>query len=432
MSFIQALSGLNASSAGLDVIGNNVANASTVGYKNARAEFSDIFSSYLKTEPGGGTFAPVVAQQFTQGTLNSSTNPLDFSISGEGMFQVSKNAAGTDRIAYTRNGEFHFETLPTTSGTTATTTVPGEKYIVNANGYYLSGWAADAASTSAPAPIKVVSTMAPVATTTSALRFNLDDGAAVPSNPVFAANDPTSFNWTSSQEIFSGVADDVNPHNLKLYFAKTATANTWNVYSAIDDGAASGPQVLTFTPGGLLNTGGTFATTGMVTAKVDTTDPTTGALTSTLTAVTLPLSIDLASSTQFAGAFDQNKSEQDGYKNGYLVDTSLALDGSLMGTYSNQKTQSIAKVALATFINPNGLQSIGENLWLETANSGAANIGAAGSGGRGVLASSSLEQSTVDLTDQLVNMITMQRNYQANAQAIKTQDEVLRTLAGLR
>lgn len=427
MSFVQALSGLYGASVGLDVISNNVANASTVGYKNSRAEFSDIFASYLKTDPGHGVYAPTVAQQFTQGSIATSSNQLDFSINGDGMFQLSSNAAGTDRIAYSRNGEFHFAPVPATTGT-----AESEKYIVNANGNYLTGWADGVATTTTPSVIKIVDSVAGQATTSSEFRFNLDDRSAVPSNPVFDPNDPNSFNWSSSQEIFSGVADDVSPHDLKLYFAKTAVPNTWNVYSSIDGTVSATPQTVTFTPGGLLDTGGVFSSSGSVTADVEANDPVTGLLTTTSTVVPLTINIDLGATTQFASGFDQAKSEQDGYKNGRLAGTSLALDGTIVGNYSNGKTQNIAKVALATFINPNGLQSIGDNMWLETAASGAANVGSAAAGGRGVMASNSLEQSTVDLAEELVNMITMQRNYQANAQSVKTQDEVLKTLSGLR
>lgn len=430
MSFVQALSGLYGASVGLDVIGNNVANASTVGYKNSRAEFSDIFASYLKTDPGYGVFAPTAAQQFTQGSLQSTNNQLDFSINGNGMFQLSKNATGSDRIAYTRNGEFHFSPVPTAAGTAS-----AEKYIVNANGNYLTGWANGVDPTTPPSVLKIVDGMASNVTTGSNFRFNLDDRAtAIPATTAFDPADPNSFNWSSSQQVYSGVDDDVSAHTLKLYFAKSsAAADTWNVYSTIDNGAVNGPQTVTFTPDGLISTGGTFASTGNVTANVQTTDPTTGAVTSTATVVPLSINVDLGTkTTQFASGFDQAESLQDGYKNGTLASTSLSTNGMIQGRYSNGRTQNIAQVALATFINPNGLQSIGDNMWLETAASGVADIGAAGDKGRGVLASNSLEQANVDLAEELVNMITMQRNYQANAQAVKTQDEVLKTLSGLR
>lgn len=428
MSFVQALSGLYGASAGLDVISNNVANASTVGYKNSRAEFSDVFASFLKTDAGHGTYAPTAAQQFTQGTLASTSNQLDFSINGDGMFQLSKNAVGTGQIAYSRNGEFHFEPVPSGSLTVA----PSEEYIVNSNGNYLTGWATGVATTETPSVLKLTNSMAGLISSTSSLRFNLDDRATVPTSAVFDPADSNSFNWSSSQTVYSGVADDVTPHDLKLYFAKTATANTWNVYSSLDGSVSATPQPLAFTPGGLMSTGSTFTTAGNVTANVEGVDPLTGLTTTTATVVPLSISVDLGTTTQFASGFDQTKSVQDGYANGRLSRTTVSPDGVIQGAYSNGKTQNIATVALATFINPNGLHSIGENMWQQTASSGLANIGSAAKNGRGVVSAFSLEQSNVDLAGELVNMITMQRNYQANAQAVKTQDEVLKTLTGLR
>ncbi|QRM20505.1 flagellar hook-basal body complex protein [Dechloromonas sp. TW-R-39-2] len=431
MAFIQALSGLYGAATGLDVIGNNLANASTVGYKNSRAEFSDIFNSYLKAGVGGGALSPGVAQQFTQGSLASTNNGLDFSINGNGMFQVVSDTTATASVAYTRNGEFHFSPVPTAAGT-----APAEKYIVNANGSYLTGWAEGVATTTAPSALKLIDSIAAKQTTTSNLRFNLDDRASVPTDPVFSPNSPASFNWSSSQEVFSGVNGDTKAHALTLYFVKTATPNTWEVHTRIDGAVpaeeAGGPRQLVFSPTGSLLSGGNITSSGPVTAESKATDPVTGAVTLTSSTVTLPISIDFGQTTLFASGFDSGKSLQDGYKDGLLAGTSLSTDGTIQGRYSNGQTQNMGKVALATFINPNGLQSIGSNLWRETSHSGAANIGSAAQGGRGVTASNSLEQANIDTAAQLVDMITMQRNYQANAQTIKTQDDMLKTLTGLR
>ena len=431
MAFIQALSGLYGAAAGLDVIGNNLANASTVGYKNSRAEFSDVFNSYLKTGIGGGALAPNIAQQFTQGSLAATNNGLDFSINGNGMFQVVSDTSATANVAYTRNGEFHFSPVPTATGT-----APAEKYIVNSNGSYLTGWAEGVATTTAPSALKLIDSIAARQTSTSDLRFNLDDRAAVPTDPVFSPDSPASFNWSSSQEIFSGVDGDTKPHTLTLYFAKTATPNTWDVHTRIDGAVpaeeAGGPRQLVFSSTGVLQSGGVITSTGPLTAESKATDPLTGAVTLTSSSVTLPIAINFGMTTQFASGFDAGKSIQDGYKDGLLAGTTLSTDGTIQGRYSNGQTQNMGKVALATFINPNGLQSIGGNLWRETTNSGAANIGTAAQGGRGVTASNSLEQANTDTAAQLVDMITMQRNYQANAQTIKTQDDMLKTLTGLR
>jgi flagellar hook protein FlgE len=430
MAFIQALSGLYSASAGLDVIGNNLANSSTVGYKNSRAEFSDIFQSYLKNEPGNGGYSPTVAQQFTQGTLASTNNALDFSINGNGMFALSSNAAGTDRTAYTRNGEFHFTPVSTAAGTS-----PSEKYIVNANGNYLTGWGPGVTG-GTPSVLKIVDSIAGNATTSSTQRLNLDDRVSVPTSSTFDPANPNSFNWSTSQEVFSGADPDLTSHTLKSYFVKTATPNTWDMYTRIDGlvptEEAAGPRQVKFSATGLLISDPEVKITSS--ATIDTTDGTIDPVTGKPLAkpVSMAINIDLTSTTQFASGFDAGKSEQDGYKKGLLSGTSLDLDGTIQGRYSNGHSQSLGKVALAKFVNPNGLQSIGGNMWLETKTSGAVTMGSAAEKGFGVMAANSLEQSNVDTAAQLVDMITQQRNYQANAQSIKTQDDVLKTLTGLR
>ncbi len=437
MAFVQALSGLYSSSIGLDTISSNIANASTAGYKRSRAELSDIFESRLKNGVGHGALAPSVEQQFTQGSFKTTNNDLDFSINGNGMFRVVDGLTGTtSNVAYTRNGEFRYALGPTTTGTAS-----AERYIQNAQGNYLTGWAEGVATTATPEPIRLVASMAANATSTSSMRVNLDDRAAlIPATKTFSATDPTSFNWSTSQQVFSGVDGDTTPHNLTLYFARqpsatdpTLKSNNWSVYAFLDGQAAGGPQTLSFDAQGKLTAGNALAVSGSVNATVLTVSGQTGAVTSSTTTPTaLSIALDLSNSSQFASGYDLGSSIQDGYKDGFLASTSLEPDGTLVGRYSNSQTQNMGRVALATFINPNGLKSIGDNLWQETSYSGTAAIGAAGSGGRGVMNDYSLEESNVDLADELVNMIIMQRNYQANAQTIKTQDEMLRNLAGLR
>ena len=430
MAFATSLSGLYGASIGLDVIGNNLANASTAGFKGHRAEFADLFTTYMQSQSqasGTGTL-PVGVQQFTQGNIASSGNMLDLSINGNGMFMVSSDAASTERVAFTRNGEFHFAPVSTATGTST-----NERYIANSTGNYLMGWADGVDTTTPPTALVVGADMAPLATSTSTIRVNLDDRAtAIPATTAFSPSDPTSFNWSTSQTIYSGVAGDVTAHDLRLYFAK-ADANTWNVYSQVDGGAAiTGPSGLTFSSTGLLLTGGNLPISGTLTAAVPTTDPVTGATTNTSSSVPVNFTVDLSGSTQFASGYDTAQSIQNGYAAGSLANMRVLRDGTIEGQFSNQQTMSLGKVALATFVNPNGLKSMGDNLWLETRDSGAANVGTAAAGGRGVIDGYSLEQSNVDLSAQLIDMITMQRNYQANAQSIKTQDDVLKTLSALR
>jgi flagellar hook protein FlgE len=409
MAFSQAVSGLNVAATGLDIIGANIANASTVGFKNSRGDFSDIFASYLNATPGNGAATGSVSQKFTQGSIITSGNALDFSINGNGMFQVASDPTATDRVAYTRNGEFRSEPVPTAAGV-----LPSERYIVNATGNYLMGWQAGAPTTGATSVLRIADAVTGLQTTESRQQVNLDDASpaiiGVPFDPAVAG----SFTWSNSQTIYTGTGNDMTPRALTTYFVKTDTPNTWNVYTRLDGVApaeeAAGPRQMVFSGAGLL------LSPGQLTNSFP-----DGAVT-----------VDLSNSTQFAAASDALFSSQNGYDDGGLASISLDPGGQILGRYSNGQTLALGTVALATFVNNNGLQSIGDNLWLETANSGVANIGTAATGGRGVLGSYSLEQSNVDLAAELVDMIVMQRNYQANAQMVKTQDEVLRSLVALR
>lgn len=419
MSFAQALSGLSTASTGLEVVGNNLANLSTVGFKQSRGEFADVYAAALGGDRGLGSQVNTVAQQFTQGDFSTTNNMLDFAINGNGMFLLNDQAAGTGQVAYTRNGQFHFEPV---AGTTT-----GERYVVNSNGDYLMGWAPGVATTTTPSVMRITTEIAPLATSTSEMKVNLDDRAGVPSLPFDpAAPAPGSYNWVVPQTIYSGVAGDTTAHTLNAYFVKTATPNTWEVYTAVDGGTAAGPQTLAFSPSGLLASGGSLTLTANLNATV-----TAGGVTTT-TPVSLPISLSLANSTQFAAGFDARSNRQNGYGDGSLANMDLLPDGTIEGRYSNGQTQALGQVALATFVNPNGLRAVGDNRWVQTLASGTPSVGAPNSGGRGVVDGYSLEQSNVDVSAELINMITMQRNYQASAQAIKTQDQMLGTLAALR
>jgi len=209
-----------------------------------------------------------------------------------------------------------------------------------------------------------------------------------------------------------------NPHLLSMYFRKTA-ANTWDLYSNLDGGTAAGPTPVTFSTTGALLTpaGGIIAQSFPVG---------TGAV------APLAFNLNLTGSTQFGNIFGVNSISQDGYTSGRLSGLSVAADGTIQGRYSNGQTRDLAQVVLGNFTNPNGLTSLGNNQWAETADSGQPLIGVPGSGSLGVIQSAAVEESNTDLTAELVNMITFQRAYQANAQTIKTQDQILQTLVNLR
>lgn len=407
MSFQQGLSGLSAASQSLAVIGNNVANSSTVGFKQSQAQFADVYASSLNgagaSPIGIGTTLQTVAQQFTQGNITASSNPLDIAINGGGFFRMNTNGA----ITFSRNGQFQLDK----SG-----------YIVNAQGSRLSGFAADASGAlSAGAPTDLMINTAdqpPQFTTEVNALLNLNSGDVAPTVP-FAIDDPMSYNSSTSIAVFDSLG---NSHVLQTFFRKTS-AGMWDVYASGDN-----LQIGT-TPIGTLG----FNESGAI-------DPatTTPALPFNLTIPVstggsdITMDLDFAGTTQFGSTFSVNTLNQDGFAPGRLAGFNISPDGSLVGRYTNGQSAVLGQVVLANFTNPNGLQPLGGNAWAESAASGAPLVGTPNSGGLGTLQSSAVENSNVDLTSELVNMITAQRFYQANAQTIKTQDQVLQTLVNLR
>ncbi|MEP7062184.1 MAG: flagellar hook protein FlgE [Betaproteobacteria bacterium] len=405
MSFEQGLSGLNAASRNLDVIGNNVANASTVGFKSADAIFADVYanslSSSASTSAGIGVSVASVQQQFVQGTISTTSNPLDVAINGNGFFRMDTAGA----ITYSRNGQFHLDK---------------DGYIVNVAGSKLSGYAVDAAGNivaSAPLPLQVSSGQLQAnMTTTAGIGLNLDSSktAAV---GAFDPADSKTYNNSTSMAVFDSLG---NSHTLGTYYAKTG-ANTWAVYGTFD-GAALPASLGTLT----FKTDGTLDTTA-TTLPFNVSQALTNGATSPFA-----FTLDYAKATQFGSSFSVDSLSQDGYTAGLLSGYSIADDGILQGQYSNGQTRTLGQVSLARFTNLNGLEPIGNNQWRESSQSGQAIIGAPGSSNFGVVQSGAVEESNVDLTNELVAMITAQRVYQANAQTIKTQDQMLNTLVNLR
>lgn len=426
MGFQQGLSGLNISSKNLDVIGNNIANSSTVGFKASQAQFADVFAASLSGAGGSpvglGAKVQAVAQQFTQGNITTTSNPLDVAINGGGFFIVSP--PGTSTAFYSRNGQFSLDE---------------NDFIVTSEGYRVQGYPVDSSGTvltgAAPQDMQVSKAkVSPQATGTSALAtgltgsINLDSRDEVISS-TFDYTDTSTYNRSTAATIYDSLG---NAHTYTMYFQKTAV-NTWDVYTTVTNpsGAAT-----TFTD---LSGGG-------VTAQQTLTFDTTGALTSaaanqTITAAqlgypagvdNLVFSVNFAGTTQYGSGFSVNALSQDGYAAGELSKFTVGTDGVILGSYSNGVTRNLGGIALANFANPQGLQPVGNNRWASTTDSGVPLVNQPGSGNNGLLQSAAVEDSNVDLTAELVSMITAQRVYQANAQTIKTQDQVLQTLVNLR
>lgn len=417
MGFQQGLSGLNAASKNLDVIGNNVANAVTVGFKAGQAQFADVFAASLSgagSSPVGlGVKVAAIAQQFTQGNITATNNPLDLAINGGGFFQVS-DTSGTPY--YTRNGQFQLDK---------------DGFIVNNQGYRLAGYPADAAGvivTGTQGDIQIdTADIAPVATGTSAgatgVQGNLNlDSRETAIAAAFDPNDPSTYTQSTSLNVYDSQG---NAHNYTMYFVKTAS-NTWEVHTTVTPPGGTTTDVTpATTPTITFDTAGAVASGGTFTQAIPAATLATGA-------AALSFTVDLGSTTQFGSSFSVNSLSQDGYASGKLTGFVISPDGTLLGRYSNGQTKNLAQVVLASFRNPQGLQPIGNNLWVDSAASGPALIGTPQNGQFGAIQSSAVEDSNVDLTAELVNMITAQRVYQANAQTIKTQDAVLQTLVNLR
>ncbi len=409
MSFESGLSGLAAASQDLDVIGNNVANSGTVGFKQSQIQFSDVYANSLSgagaSQIGIGTKVAGVAQQFTQGNITATSNPLDVAINGGGFFRMDNNGA----VTYSRNGQFQLNK----SGD-----------IVDTGGAILTGYTANAnggLSTGAPADLQInTASLPPKTTSTVNALLNLNAASTVPVN-AFNINDPTSYNNATSVSVYDSLG---NSHTLQTFYVTTGTGS-WNVYATSDGVPVGYTPPAAAVPVGTLN----FSTSGTVTSG----SPIAVSLpVGTGAATPLNVSVNYTGTTQYGAAFSVNSLQQNGYTSGQLSSFAVGSDGTISGSYTNGQTATLGQVVLANFTDPNGLQSMGGNQWVATAASGPALVGAPGSASLGVLQSSATEGSNVDLTTELVNMITAQRNYQANAQTIKTEDALTQTLINLR
>lgn len=400
MGFQQGVSGLNASSSNLDVIGNNIANSGTAGFKAGSVLFADV---YAGSRVGLGTQVAGVSQNFTQGAVQTSSRALDVAITnGDGFFRLTSPSG---EVSYSRNGQFNKDS---------------DNYIVNSGGLRLTGYQVTANGSIAggsPTAFQLPATaMTPNPTTKIDTQYNLDSRSEVPVTAPFNPTDSTSFNY---QNAINGYDSLGNPHEITNFFVKTGS-NAWDVYQTVDGGAGGNIGSLTFSSAGALLA------------------PANGALAPAPVALaagtaSMHFTVNLTGTTQFGNDNSVAKQTQDGYTSGIMTAFSINQDGMVVGKYSNEQTKTLGQIVLASFANPDGLQSKGGNVWAETSASGQPLVGAPGVGTKvGALTSGALESSNVDLTAELVNMIIAQRTYQANAQTVKTQDQVMQTLVSMR
>ena len=405
MSFNIALSGLNAAQADLDVTSNNIANANTTGFKQGRAEFSDVYAqaaNNLSTSRiGSGVQLDAVRQNFGQGNITFTNNTLDLAISGSGFFTLSNSGA----LSYSRAGAFG----PDNNG-----------YVVNSQGQRLQVYPADAngvIDTGRLSDLQLSSSdHAPAATSTVTLGANLAASATAPSVTPFDPTNPSTYNNTASVTVYDSLGAS---HTANFYFVKSATPNTWTVQTTIDGNTVGTGSTLTYDSNGNLLT------------------PASGTLTLpsyslSSGASSLNLSLDLSKTTQYGDQFSVGSLQQDGYTTGRLAGLSVSASGVVQANYTNGQSTPLGQIALSNFANPQGLQQAGNTSWVESYASGPPIRGTGGSGSFGSLQSGALEASNVDLSKQLVNLITAQRNYQANAQSIQADSTVTQAILNIR
>lgn len=407
MSLRTGLSGLNAAATDLGVTGNNVANANTVGFKKSSAHFADVYAAANGgIQVGLGTQVNGVVQSFAQGTLQRTDNPLDLAINGQGFFRLERENGS---IAYSRNGQFQ---------------VDRDGFIVNDTGERLTGYDGKTAGANPVALEVPQADIPPRASTTLDAGINLPANAVAKDPALFNPTDPTTFNEATALTVYDSLG---TAHSLGLFFIKDSTSAavppTWEVRYEIDQGAA-GTTPASGTLGTLsFDSNGNL--TGFAGGPLNVTAWNTGATASVVTP-------SFTGSTLFDAPFSVNALSSDGYASGRVSNLNIDGGGAITVGYSNGQRVSVGQVVLSDFTNPNGLAPIGGNNWTETFASGQPLTSVPGAGRLGKLQSGSVEAANVDLTAELVNLIVAQRNYQANAQTIKTEDQVLQTILNIR
>ncbi|MCU7945794.1 MAG: flagellar hook protein FlgE [Candidatus Thiodiazotropha sp. (ex Cardiolucina cf. quadrata)] len=424
MAFRIALSGLDAASTDLEVTGHNVANASTVGFKESRAEFADIYANSISdvssSVPGRGVRVTRVAQQFSQGSTEFTSNNLDMAINGEGFF-VMEDSAGD--VAYSRAGAF---------------TVDREGNVVDHTGSRLQvfpriGTTGSLFNTGDTTDLNLpVVSGTPLPTTNIEATLNLSAAEAPPTVlldptvPTFTfPPDPQSYNHSTATTIYDSLG---TAHTATMFYSKVAD-NQWNAFTFVDG--------VNVTVGGNAFADVQFTTSGSLDPGVGDVDALGNVLMDTFSpgggaADITGLTYDYSATSQFGSSFSVNELSQDGFTSGRLSGVDVDGSGIVFARFTNGQSEPLGKIAMARFTNNQGLRQNGDTSWVESFASGDVQLGEAGTGSFGLIQSGALENSNVDLAKQLVNLITAQRNFQANAQVITTADAVTQTVINIR
>lgn len=439
MSFNIGLSGMRAASKDLNVTGNNIANAGTAGFKQSRAEFSDVYASSMgvnKNSVGSGVQLANISQQFTQGNVNYTGNALDLAVNGKGFFQVSNNGA----LSYTRAGYF---------GTDR------EGMLVDNFGYNLQGYTTDANGKLGDTigDLRIQSgSQEPKPTSKVDQVFNLNSTSTPLDPALFDQNDPSTYHSSTSTNIYDSQG---NTHVMTQYFIKqpAPAVNAWTMNVLIDgqnpatpestSATATDPFVveLQFSAAGKLlsSTSSDFTPNGDGTIKLTNWNPaeSDGGSPAVWTDNGADPSadgiiLDFRDATQYSNAFAVNSVSQDGYTTGELAGLEIDESGQIFARYTNGQSKVQGQVILASFANEQGLTPVGKTQWVQSFESGEPVRNPPGVGTMGALQAGALEDSNVELSDQLVNLIVAQRNYQANAKTIETESAITQTIINLR
>jgi flagellar hook protein FlgE len=439
MALYTSLTGLAASQTELSVISNNIANTGTNGFKRSRANFGDIISTSPMQSAGrsigSGTGLKNIQQQFTQGQVASSLNVLDMALNGNGFFTVKSKSSGAE-VSFTRNGSFSVDnerTVVDSSGNAL------QVFPTNDDGRVLATGLADTRSLRLPLTSGV-----PRPTSDMDITLNLpSDAEVIPNNPrynlppadpadpvvntyAFDRNDQLTYNFSTSTTVYDSLG---NPQAVEIYYVRTSSAtvadpeSTWDAHvfvgsTKVETATGEDAVELTFdTQGVLTGPGGAIPFEPI---NLPGADP-------------LVFTLDHGTATsQISDPFSVTAFAQDGYPAGRLDGVSVDVNGIVRASYTNGRTQALGKLALAQFANPNGLKQIGDAHYSITGDSGDPLLGEAGTNGLGTILSGSLERSNVDITEELVSLITAQRNFQANAKAIETDSTMLQAIINIR
>ncbi|MBI2893700.1 MAG: flagellar hook protein FlgE [Deltaproteobacteria bacterium] len=431
MSILRALNtgatGLASHGEALGVVGDNIANVNTVGFKRQRGDFEDILGRSIAgasavSGAGAGSRLAHIEQMWTQGSLLTTESPTDLAISGDGTFIVDGNAGGMTGRFFTRAGQFHID---------------AEGRLVNPNGLRLQGYTANAQGVLSGklGDLYVDGGTVPAQASTAVdLAANLDSNAQVPALPWDPLDPGGTSNFSTGVTVYDSLG---NPHEVTVYFRKTA-ANAWDWHAMVDGGELTGGVAgvptegasgsLTFTTNGELDTEtvGAAAWNFVGATAGQTIDFDFG------TSITTDGGTGLDATTQFASASTTTGLSQDGYAAGTVSGIAIAGDGTVSGVFTNGQRRTLGQVAIADFANVQGLDRVGQGLWTETQESGEALIGAPESGGRGSIVSGALEQANIDLGREFVDLIAYQRGFQANSRIIQAADEMYGELVNLR